>query len=128
MPPVEPTVHSAVLEAFFEAWNRHDVDALMACMTEDCVFETAAGPEACGARHVGAAAVRQAFASAWQTVPDAQWRILHHLPCGDTVVSQWVFSGTQRDGTPVQANGCDILTFRGGKIAVKNAFRKQRVG
>lgn len=37
------------LDAFAGAWNRHDVDALMGFMTDDCVFEASAGPEACGA-------------------------------------------------------------------------------
>ena len=29
-----------VLQAFADAWNRHDVDALMSMMTTDCVFES----------------------------------------------------------------------------------------
>ena len=29
----------AVVERFNEAFNRHDVDAIMQCMTADCVFE-----------------------------------------------------------------------------------------
>ena len=75
-----PPVTVQTLEAFSDAWNRHDLNALMSFMTDDCVFETAAGPEACGTRHVGLAAVRQAFAMAWHTVPDAQWRNgVHHV-------------------------------------------------
>ena len=27
----------------FAAWNRHDVNAIMSAMTEDCVFEASAG-------------------------------------------------------------------------------------
>ena len=27
------------LEAFANAWNRHDVDELMSFMTDDCIFE-----------------------------------------------------------------------------------------
>jgi hypothetical protein len=36
------------LQAFADAWNRHDVDALMTFMTEDCVFEASAGEDVCG--------------------------------------------------------------------------------
>ena len=43
-------VTPAVLQAFADAWNRHDVDALMSFMTEDCVFESSAGADACGTR------------------------------------------------------------------------------
>ena len=33
----------AFLDAFADAWNRHDVDAIMSAITEDCVFEASAG-------------------------------------------------------------------------------------
>lgn len=121
-----PSVTEATLAAFTDAWNRHDVDALMSFMTDDCVFMTAGGPERCGTRHVGREAVRAAFAAAWATMPDAQWRNGRHFVQGDFGVSQWTFTGTRADGTRVEADGVDIFTFRDGRIAVKNAFRKDR--
>jgi steroid delta-isomerase-like uncharacterized protein len=114
------------LEAFSAAWNRHDVDALMAFMSDDCVFQTAAGPAACGTRHVGREAVRAAFAAAWSAFPDAQWRNGRHFVAGDRGVSEWTFTGTAADGTRVEADGVDVFTFSGGLIKVKNAFRKDR--
>ena len=45
------------LQAFADAWNRHDVEALMSSMTDDCVFEASAGPEVCGTSYVGRATV-----------------------------------------------------------------------
>lgn len=114
------------LAAFADAWNRHDVDALMTFVTDDCVFETAAGPQAFGARHVGTAAVRDAFEAAWKNFPDAQWRNGTHFVAGDRGVSEWLFTGTAPDGSRVEANGVDLFTFRDGKIAVKNVFRKDR--
>ena len=119
-------VTTATLAAFSDAWNRHDIDALMSFMTDDCVFQTAAGPEACGTRVVGATAVRTAFAAAWQNVPDAQWRHgVHHVQ-GDHGTSQWTFTGTAADGTRIETDGIDVFTFRDGKIALKNVFRKAR--
>lgn len=115
-----------MLDAFAQAWNAHDVDALMSFMSDDCVFETAAGPEACGMRHVGREAVRKAFAAVWQNVPDAQWRNGRHFVCGDRGVSQWTFTGTAADGSRIETDGVDVFTFRDGKIQVKNAFRKAR--
>ena len=44
-----PEVTSDVLQAFADVWNRHDADALMSFMIEECVFEASAGPEICGA-------------------------------------------------------------------------------
>jgi steroid delta-isomerase-like uncharacterized protein len=119
-------VTTDVLQAFAEAWNRHDADALMTFMTDDCVFEASAGPEVCGAHHAGPAAVRAAYEGVWATFPDAHWRDARHFVQGDRGVSEWTFSGTARDGSRVEVNGCDLFTFRDGKIAVKNSYRKNR--
>ena len=114
------------LQAFADAFNRHDDQALMRFMTDDCVFEASAGPDACGARHIGQEAVRAAFADVWKNFPDAQWRSPRHFVCGDRGVSEWTFTGTRADGTRVEVNGCDLFTFRDGRIAVKNSYRKNR--
>lgn len=121
-----PPVTEATLAAFSQAWNAHDVDALMSFMADDCVFETAAGPEAFGSRHVGADAVRSAFAAAWQAVPDVQWRHGQHFVQGDFGVSQWTFVGTAADGSRIETDGVDIFAFKDGKIRSKKAFRKAR--
>lgn len=115
-----------LLEAFADAWNRHDVDALMSMMTEDGVFEASAGDQVNGERHQGQPAVRAAFEAVFAQYPDAQWAQARHFVAGDRGVSEWTFTGTMRDGRRVEVNGCDLLTFRDGKIAVKNSFRKNR--
>ncbi len=122
----EESVTPAMLAAYSEAFNRHDVDALLAAMTEDCVFDTAGGAAVHGTRHAGKAAVGAAFAQVWATFPDAHWGEGRHFVQGDRGVSEWVFTGTRADGKRVEAEGCDLFTFRGGKIAVKRAFRKER--
>ena len=116
----------ATLAAFSAAWNRHDIDALMSYMTDDCVFQTAAGPDACGTRHVGTEAVRAAFESAWLNFPDAKWINDRHFVQQDLGISEWTFAGTAADGSWVEADGVDIFTFKDGKIQMKNVFRKNR--
>ena len=120
----EPTTE--FLQAFADAWNRHDIDALMSFMTNDCVFEAAAGPDVCGTRYQGRAAVRAGFAEVFATFPDARWADARHFICGDRGVSEWTFTGTRVDGSRVEVNGCDVFTFRDGKIALKNSYRKNR--
>ena len=119
-------VTTEFLQAFADAWNRHDVDALMSFMTDDCVFEASAGPEICGERSEGREAVRGAFAAVWATFPNAHWGNARHFVCGDRGVSEWTFTGTRQDGTKVEVHGCDLFTFRDGKISVKNSYRKNR--
>ncbi len=126
MPNVSAQVTTDMLQAFADAWNHHDVDALMSFMTEDCVFEASAGPDVCGTSYAGRKAVRAGFSEVWATFPDAHWGNARHFVCGDRGVSEWIFTGTRADGTRVEVNGCDVFTFRDGKIAVKNSYRKNR--
>jgi ketosteroid isomerase-like protein len=119
-------VTTEFLQAFADAWNRHDIDVLMSHMTDDCVFEASGGPEVCGTRYAGHEAVRAGFIEVWTTFPDAHWGGARHFVCGDRGVSEWTFTGTRTDGTRVEMNGCDMFTFRNGKIALKNSYRKNR--
>jgi len=128
MPTVNAQVTAETLQAFADAWNRHDVDALMSFMTEDCVFEASAGHEVCGTRYVGFESVRTSFAEVWTTFPDAHWGNARHFVAGDRGVSEWTFTGTRTDGTRVEVQGCDLFTFRNGKITLKNSYRKNRSG
>ena len=116
----------ALLARFADAWNRHDLDALMSMMTDDCVFDASAGPDVEGHRSEGQQAVRAAFAAVFEAFPDAHWADARHVVAGSRGVSEWTFTGTRRDGTRVAVNGCDLLTLRDGRIAVKNSFRKNR--
>jgi len=126
MSKVIAEVTTEVLQAFADAWNRHDADALMSFMTEDCVFDSSAGPDVCGTRYVGREAVRAGYAEVWSIFSDAHWGNARHFVQGERGVSEWTFTGTRTDGTRVEVNGCDLFTFRGGKIAVKNSYRKNR--
>ena len=116
----------AFLQEFADGWNRHDADALMEFMTDDCVYETSSGSDVCGTRYEGYEAVREGFASVWKAMPDAQWLGARHFVRGDRGISEWTFSGTSGDGQRVEVNGCDVFTFRDGKILVKNSYRKIR--
>ena len=115
-----------LLDRFADAWNRHDLDGLMSMMSDDCVFDASAGSQVHGQRSEGRLAVRAAFAAVFESFPDAHWASPRHFVAGDRGVSEWTFTGTRADGTRVEVAGCDLLTFRDGRIAVKNSFRKNR--
>jgi taurine dehydrogenase small subunit len=115
-----------LLENFAAAWNRHDLDAILAMMTTDCVFDASGGPDVSGAHYEGQQAVRAAFQQVFDTYPDAQWAGASHFVDGDRGLSEWTFSGTIADGSRMEVHGCDLFTFRDGKIAVKNSYRKNR--
>ncbi len=124
---VPPTVTVDHLEAFAQAWNRHDIDALMSFMASDPVFHTWTGSEASGTRHLGREAVRAAYQKAWADFPDAQWTRARHFVSGSRGVSEWTFVGTRAsDGQRVEVDGGDLFTFHGDKIRVKDSWRKYR--
>ena len=115
-----------LLDRFADAWNRHDLDALMSMMTDDCVFEASAGPHVDGQRSEGTQAVRLAYAAVFEAFHDAHWANCRHFIGGNRAVSEWTFTGTQKDGSRAEVNGCDLFTLRDGKIAIKNSYRKNR--
>jgi uncharacterized protein (TIGR02246 family) len=100
-----------LLERFADAWNRHDLDALMSMMTDDCVFEASAGPEVDGQHSEGKQAVRAAYAAVFEGFYDAHWAKARHFVAGNRGVSEWTFTGTQIDGKRVEVTGCDLITF-----------------
>lgn len=115
-----------LLQTMFAGFNNHDVDQVLSCMTPDCVFEAAGGPDAHGNRFQGHDDVGAAFAGVWAAMPDASWSETSHFVVGDRGVSEWLFSGTREDGTRIEAYGCDLFTFEDGKVVRKQAFRKDR--
>lgn len=116
----------SLLERFADAWNRQDIDELMACMSDDCAFYASAGEAPQGTQFTGRAAVRRGYEALYETFPhgDAVWSNARHFVTGDRGVSEWEFSGTRKDGVVVRVHGCDIFRFDGDRIAVKDSYRK----
>ncbi|MGA7803876.1 nuclear transport factor 2 family protein [Bradyrhizobium sp.] len=115
-----------LLRQLFAAFNRHDGAAVMACTTDDIVFDAAAGPDICGRRLSGAREVLAAFEATFNSMPDVAWECLRHDVFGDRGISEWIFRATTADGQRIEAEGCDLFFFRGEKICTKSAFRKDR--
>ncbi|TXH39678.1 MAG: nuclear transport factor 2 family protein [Burkholderiaceae bacterium] len=120
------TITAHTLADFAAAWNRHDLDALMGFMHDDCVFHAVAGPDQLGRTFSGRAEVAEGFKAAWTTMTDAAWLDGEHFVVGDRGVSECTFKGTQADGSRIEARMVDVFTFKDGKILIKNAFRKNR--
>ncbi len=119
-------INEAFLQSFADAFNAHDLKAIMAHMTVDCVFEASAGPDVDGEKFTGQEQVRKAFENVFATFKDAHWGNPRHFISGDRGFSEWTFTGTKSDGTRVEVTGCDLFTFKDGKIAIKNSYRKNR--
>lgn len=114
------------LQSFADAFNAHDIKAIMSHMTDDCVFEASAGPDFDGEKFTGQQQVKEAFEDVFKTFPNAHWGNTQHFVSGNRGFSEWIFTGTKSDGTKVEVMGCDLFTFKDGKIAIKNSYRKNR--
>jgi len=125
-PAIENKPSIAILDGFANAFNGHDAERIISYMTDDCVFEASAGPDVNGEKFVGKEAVKKAFEDIFKNYPDAKWSNPHHFISGNRAVSEWTFTGTKPDGSKVEVTGCDLFTFRNGKIAIKNSYRKNR--
>jgi cation diffusion facilitator family transporter len=120
----EPSMTSTAeaVERFNEAFNRHDVDAVMAAMTDDCVFENTSPPD--GRRYEGQDQVRAAWEEFFASSPDARFDGEDVIVAGDRCVVQWVYTWTNGDGSASSLRGVDVLRVRDGKVAEKFAYVK----
>ena len=107
------------LPAVLDAFNAHDVDAIMAFFAEDCVFDTPLGQ-----RLVGKQQVRQGFQARFDGIPDIHYGQERHWTRGDRGVSEWTIRGTRSTGEPIEVRGCDLFEFTAGKISRKDSFWK----
>ncbi len=114
------------LERLFKAFNAHDADGVMACFTPDAVFHAAAGAEPNGRCFAGPEAIRAAFIAVWTDLADVQWGVHRSRVLGDEAITEWLFTGTRKDGARIEAEGIDLFRFEGMLIAAKSAFRKDR--
>ena len=112
------------LKRILEAFNRHDLDAIIAFFADDCVFEMPRGPHPWGQRFVGKVQVREGLASRFTGLPDVHYGQDSHWVCGTKGVSEWTLTGTTSDGARVEVRGCDHFEFRKGKIVRKDSFWK----
>jgi ketosteroid isomerase-like protein len=108
------------------AFDRHDLDGIMAHFADDAVFESPRGPDRWGQRYVGMEAVREAFAGRFSGIPDVRYQDDDHFVDGDRGASEWTLSGTTRGGQRIEVRGCDLWTLRDGKIVKKDSFWKIR--
>ena len=115
---MQPDQTEATILRFNTAFNAHDVDAVMALMTEDCVFEnTSPAPD--GERYEGQAAVRGAWERLFAGAPEARFEAEEMVVMGDRCVVRWRY-----DWGAGHVRGVDLFRVRAGKVAEKLSYVK----
>jgi ketosteroid isomerase-like protein len=120
----QQSVSVETLEAIADAFNAHDLDAIMGFFADDCSLDMPRGPEPWGERFTGKAAVRGALATRFEGLPDVHYGDARHWVSGDMGVSEWELTGTTADGARVRVRGCDHWEFRDGKVVRKDSYWK----
>jgi ketosteroid isomerase-like protein len=112
----------ATVNRFNEAFNRHDVAAIMALMTDDCVFDSTR-PVPDGERLQGQAAVRAFWEAMFRRSPQARFETEEIVGLGERCVVRWVYHWI-REGQPGHVRGIDLFHVRDGKVAEKLSYVK----
>ena len=115
---------SETVKAIFDAFNAHDLDAIMEFFSDDCSLDMPAGPDPWGRRFVGKAAVKEALGTRFQGLPDVHYSDDRHWISGNMVVSEWLLTGTRPNGVRIKVRGCDHYEFRDGKVVRKDSYWK----
>lgn len=112
-----------VVLAFNDAFNRHDVPAMMALMSDDCVFEnTSPAPD--GTRYAGKAAVTQFWQEFFRASPQAHIQVEDVFGMGWHCVMRWRYDWVDAAGEPGHVRGVDIFTVKDGLISEKLSYVK----
>lgn len=120
--PSETAATLAAVERFNDTFNRHDVDAVMAAMTDDCVFESTR-PAPDGERIAGADAVGAFWTAFFARSPQARFTTEEIFAAGDRCTVRWRYDWV-RDGVAGHIRGVDVFRVRDGKVAEKLSYVK----
>jgi steroid delta-isomerase-like uncharacterized protein len=119
-----------VIAAYGEAWNRHDIEAILAMHTEDSVFENYTS----GGQAVGRAAIREILKAVFSAFPDIRFDARRTYVRDGLVTQEWTASATlaipytsggitvQPTGKRVSWNGVDVIPFTGNLITRKDVY------
>ncbi len=111
-----------LLRAFLDAFNRHDLDAIMGYFADECVFYMPRGAHPRGDRYAGKDDVRAGLARRFEGIPDVHYGDDRHWACGSLGVSEWTLTGTSVGGKRLEVRGVDLIEFVDGKITRKDSF------
>jgi ketosteroid isomerase-like protein len=112
-----------VINRFNEVFNQHDVDGVMALMTDDVVFEnTFPAPD--GERFVGQEAGRAFWSQFFAGSPSAHFEAEDMFAAGDRCAVRWRYTWTDDSGNQGHIRGVDIFKVRDGKVSEKLAYVK----
>ncbi len=105
------------IERYNDAWNAHDVDAIVALHAPGMVFENHTAAE-----RVKGDDVRGHIARIFESWPDLAFRGRRLYARDGLVVSEWTATATDSSGRALEWDGVDVFPFEDGLIARKDVY------
>ena len=106
------TPEEELIQRYFDAFNRHDIEAVMACFHED--------PTTVGAderRYQGRDEVRRQYETEFALMPDCRCDLRLFTGNSGRAVAESYFCGTRpRSGRVIEAIGAEVIEIVDGKI------------
>ncbi len=115
-----------LLREFGKAFNKGDVDGILACVTDDFEWRLAEGPDkpdGCIVR--GKEQVRAALQERDREIAEIRFSETEVTITPEKVFGSFRATGKTRDGEEIDRRGLDIYEIRDGKIALKDSYWKQ---
>jgi hypothetical protein len=105
------TAEEALIQSYFDAFNRHDIEGVMACFHGDPML---IGPN--GKRCTGSADVRRSYESEFATFPDGRCDLRLCTGNSGRGVAESFFHGTSSHRGIVEAIGAEVMEIVDGRI------------
>jgi ketosteroid isomerase-like protein len=106
-----------VIERYNEAWNAHDLDAILALHAPGMVFENHTAGERVAGDDVG-----PHIAAIFERWPDLRFRGRRLYVRDGLVVNEWTATATDAEGRRLEWDGVDVFPFEGRLIARKDVY------
>ena len=106
-----------LIDAYNDAWNRQDLEAVTSMHRDDIVFHNWTADE----RVEGAAAVREHIGRIFENWPTLRFTGRSLRIADDFAVSEWTAHAV-RDGAELEWDGVDVFPIVDGKIARKDVY------
>jgi hypothetical protein len=106
------TPEEDIIQRYFEAFNNHDLDGVIACFHQEPVVV-----DSNGRRHEGVDAVRRLYRFQFSLAADGRCDLRSLVGNDGCGMAESLYHGTlDRDGTAIKALGAEVFEFADGRI------------
>lgn len=114
------TAEEALIRRYFDVFNAHDLDGVMACFGAEPVLVDSEGT-----RHEGTDAVRRLYADQFKMTPDGRCDLRSATGGSGHGAAESAFRGTTRGGRTIRAVGVEVFEFEEGRIKELRDYHRQ---